>query len=72
MVRRKRETLVSDHILVKWSSTKAVLILVPLKKSSCLKCPEFLVTLTDLRCILHMHCSFTKMKSTFIKLQNEP
>ena len=36
----KRETLVSDHILLKWSLTKAVLILVPLKKSPCLKCPE--------------------------------
>ena len=37
---KKRETLVSDHILLKWSLTKAVLILVPLKKPPCLKCPE--------------------------------
>ena len=29
----------------------------------------FLGTLTDLRCMLQ--CSFTEMKSTFIKLQNE-
>ena len=31
----------------------------------------FLGTLTDFRCILHS-VRFTEMKSTFIKLQNEP
>ena len=39
-VRKDEFALVSDNILLKWSQTVALLVLVPSKISPCLKCPE--------------------------------